>query len=155
VKNIFAVSHTEHRWRCSKPLPLSYILIQQVYQFVYRGSETQIIFNKTVLSNLRAQKLFKTSSFYFLFLFLCSFLRSNCRRSLFLTYVCFCAAIVEGPYFLLLFLRSFSHNNCRRSLLLIFTSVFAQQLQSSMGEIFLRFWGWVRRFRCVFFGIRV
>jgi len=33
----------------------------------------------------------------------------------------------------------------------IFTSVPVQQLPSSMGEVFLRFEGWVRRFGCAFF----
>jgi hypothetical protein len=33
-----------------------------------------------------------------------------------------------------------------------FTSVSAQQLPSSMGEVFLGFGGWVRRFGCAFFG---
>jgi len=85
---------------------------------VCRGPETQITFNKTVPPNSRAQKLFKTSSSYFLFLFL----------------------------------RPFSHNNCRRSLLLIFifTSVFAQQLPSTMGEVFFGFGGRVRRFGFIF-----
>jgi hypothetical protein len=36
-----------------------------------------------------------------------------------------------------------------------FTSVFVQQLPLSMGEVFLGFGGWVRRFGCVFFGLRV
>jgi hypothetical protein len=47
---------------------------------VCRGPETQITFNKTVPSNLRAQKLFRTSSSYFLLLLLRPFPRSNCRR---------------------------------------------------------------------------
>ncbi len=86
-----------------------------------QGPETQITFNKTVPPNLRAQKLFRTSSSYFLLL------------------------------------RPFPRNNCRRSLLLTFTftSVSAQQLPSSMGEVFLGFGGWVRRFGCAFFGLRV
>ncbi len=63
----------------------------------------------------------------------------------------------SGPYFLLLFLRSFPHSNCRRSLLLTFTFTFvsAQQLPSSMGEVFFGFGRWVRRFGCAFFGLRV
>jgi len=73
--------------------------------------------------NSRVQKLFKTSSFYFLLLFLRPFSRSNCRRSLLLT---------SYFYFYVRFLTSMS-----------------------MGEIFLRFGGWVRRFGCVFFGLRV
>ncbi len=36
-----------------------------------------------------------------------------------------------------------------------FTSVSAQQLPSLMGEVFLGFEGWVRRFGCAFFGLRV
>ncbi len=36
-----------------------------------------------------------------------------------------------------------------------FTFVSAQQLPSSMGEVFLGFGGWVRRFGCAFFGLRV
>jgi hypothetical protein len=97
------------------------IYINSVSLSVYRGSETQITFNKIVPPNLRAQKLFRTSRFYFLLL------------------------------------RSFSRNNCRRSLLLTFTftSVFTQQLSLSMEEIFLGFEGWVRRFGCAFFGLRV
>jgi ABC-type Fe3+-siderophore transport system permease subunit len=98
---------------------------------------------------------------YFLLLLLGPFPRSNCRRSLLLTftftfvsaqqlpevltsyfyfYIRFCVATTGGPYFLLLLLRPFSRSNCRRSLLLtfIFTSVSAQQLSlSSMGEVFL------------------
>ncbi len=31
----------------------------------------------------------------------------------------------------------------------------AQQLPSSMGEVFLGFGGWVKRFGCAFFGLRV
>ncbi len=58
----------------------SYILIQQVCQSVCRGPEAQITFNKTVPSNSRAQKLFRTLSSYFLLLLLCPFPRSNCRR---------------------------------------------------------------------------
>jgi hypothetical protein len=40
-------------------------------------------------------------------------------------------------------------------LLLTFMSVFAQRLPSSMGEVFFGFGGWVRRFGCPFFGLRV
>jgi len=47
---------------------------------VCQGPETQITFNKIVPPNFRAQKLFKTSSSYFLLLFLRPFPRSNCRR---------------------------------------------------------------------------
>ncbi len=36
-----------------------------------------------------------------------------------------------------------------------FTSIFAQQLPLSMGEVFLGFGRWVRRFGCVFFGLKV
>jgi len=60
------------------------------------GPETQISFNKIVLLNSRAQKLFKTSSSYFYF------------------DVRFRAATARGFYFLLLFLRPFSRTNCRR-----------------------------------------
>ncbi len=72
-------------------------------------------------------------------------------------YVRFRAATVGGPYFLLLLLCPFPRSNCRRSLLLTFTftSVSAQQLPSSMGEVFLGFGGWVRRFWCTFFVLRV
>jgi hypothetical protein len=72
-------------------------------------------------------------------------------------YVRFRAATAGGPYFLLLLLRPFPRSNCKRSLLLtfIFTSVSTQQLPSSMGEVFLGFGGWVRRFGCAFFGLRV
>ncbi len=91
--------------------------------FVYRGPKTQISFNKIVPPNSRAQKLFRTSNSYFLLLLLRPFSRSNCWRSLLLTFT--------------------------------FTSVFAQQLPSSMGEVFLGFGGWVRRFGCAFFGLRV
>jgi len=52
---------------------------------VYRGLETQIN-NKTVPPNSRAQKLFRTSSFYFLLLLLRPFPRSNYQRSLLLTF---------------------------------------------------------------------
>jgi hypothetical protein len=58
----------------------SYILIQislSVGLLISQGPETQITFNKTVPPNLRAQKLFKTSSSYFLLLR--PFSRSNCR----------------------------------------------------------------------------
>ncbi len=51
-----------------------------VSQSVSRGPETHTIFNKTVPLNSRAQKLFRTSSSYFLLLLLCPFPRSNCRR---------------------------------------------------------------------------
>jgi hypothetical protein len=34
-------------------------------------------------------------------------------------------------------------------------SVFVQLLPSSMGEVFLGFGRWVRRFGCAFFGLRV
>jgi len=91
--------------------------------FIYRGLETQISFNKIVPSNSRAQKLFRTSSSYFLLLLLRPFSRSNCQRSLLLTFT--------------------------------FTSVSAQQLPSSMGEVFLGFGRWVKRFGCAFFGLRV
>jgi hypothetical protein len=64
----------------------SYILIHLVCQSVCRGPETQITFNKTVPPNSRAQKLFRTSSSYFLLLLLRPFPRSNCRRSLLLTF---------------------------------------------------------------------
>ncbi len=152
---------------------------------VCRGPETQITCNKTIPPNSRAQKLFRTSSFYFYF------------------YVCFRAAtaVIDGggifgiwrvgegaqklfktssSYFLLLLLRLFPRNNCRRwwgrhfwdleggwggpktiqdlkflLLTFTFTSVFAQQLPLSMGEVFLGFGGWVRRFECAFFGLRV
>ncbi len=88
---------------------------------VCQGPETHITFNKIVPPNSRAQKLFRTSSSYFLLL------------------------------------RLFPCNNCQRSLLLtfIFTSIFVQQLPSLMGEVFLGFGGWVRRFGCAFFGPRV
>jgi hypothetical protein len=71
-------------------------------------------------------------------------------------YVCFHATIAGGPYFLLLLLRSFPRSNYQRSLLLIITFMFvsAQQLSSSMGEVFLGFGGWVRIFGCAFFGLR-
>ncbi len=102
---------------------LIYEFSKSVCLFVCRGLETQITFNKIVPPNSKAQKLFRTSS----------------------------------SYFLLLLLRPFSRSNCRRSLLLTFTfmSVSAQQLPSSMGEVFLGFGGWVRRFGCVFFGLKV
>ncbi len=51
-----------------------------------RGPETHITFNKIIPLNSRAQKLFRTSSSYFLLLLLHPFLRSNCRRSLLLTF---------------------------------------------------------------------
>jgi len=78
--------------------------------------------------------------------------RLQILTSYFYFYVRFRATIAGGPYFLLLFLRQFSHSNCRRSLLLTFTSVSAQQLPSSMGEVFLGFGRWVRRFGCTFLG---
>ncbi len=128
-------------------------------QFVCRGPETHITFNKTVPLTSRAQKLFKTVNSYFLLLLLRPFPRSNCRRSLLFTftftsvsaqqlpevlisyfyfYVCFRAAIVGGPYFLFLLLRSFPRNNCRRSLFLTFTltSVFTQQLSEVLTSYF-------------------
>jgi hypothetical protein len=51
-----------------------------VCPFVCWGLETQITFNKIVPPNSRAQKLFKTSSSYFLFLLLRLFPRNNCHR---------------------------------------------------------------------------
>ncbi len=59
---------------------------QSVYLSVYRGPETHITFNKTVTSNSRAQKLFRTLSSYLLLLLLCPFPRNNCWRSLLLTF---------------------------------------------------------------------
>ncbi len=100
-----------------------YSFSKSVSLSVCRGLETQITFNKTIPPNSRAQKLSRTSSSYFLLLLLCPFPRSNCQRSLLLTF--------------------------------IFTSVSAQQLSSSMGEVFLGFGGWVRRFGCAFLGLRV
>ncbi len=86
-----------------------------------------------------------------------NYLGPRVLTSYFYFYVHFRAATARGPYFLLLLLRPFSRSNCGRSLLLTFTFtfVFAQQLLSSMGEVFLGFGGWVRRFGCVFFGLRV
>jgi hypothetical protein len=49
-------------------------------EFGCHDLETQFTFNKIVPPNSRAQKLFKTSSFYFLLLFLHPFSRNNCRR---------------------------------------------------------------------------
>jgi hypothetical protein len=77
---------------------------KSVYLSVCRGPETHITFNKIVPPNSKVQKLFRTSNFYFLLLLLRPFPRSNCRRSLLLTFT--------------------------------FTSVSAQQLSSSMGEVF-------------------
>jgi hypothetical protein len=54
--------------------------IHLVCPSICRGLETQIIFNKTVSPNSRAQKLFKTSSSYFLLLLLHPFPHSNCRH---------------------------------------------------------------------------
>ncbi len=138
---------------------------------VCRGLETQITFNKTVPPNSRAQKLFRTSSSYFLLLLLRSFPHSNCRRSLLLTftftfvsaqqlpevltsyfyfYVRFRPATAGGLYFLLLLLRPFLRSNCRRSLLLTFTftSVSAQQLP----EVFTSYFYFYIRFRAATVG---
>jgi len=118
---------------------------------ICRGPETHITFNKTIPSNSRAQKLFRTSSSYFLLLLLRPFPCSNCRRSLLLTftsvftqqlskvltsyfYVRFRATTVGGAYFLLL--RPFPRSNCQRSLLLTFTSVFTQQLSKVLTSYF-------------------
>jgi hypothetical protein len=49
-----------------------------LWTHVRRGPETHITFNKIVPSNSRAQKLFRTSSSYFLLLLLRPFPRSNC-----------------------------------------------------------------------------
>jgi hypothetical protein len=62
------------------------LYINSVSLSVCQGPKTQIIFNKIVPPNSRAQKLFMTSSSYFLLLLLHPFSRSNCRRSLFLTF---------------------------------------------------------------------
>jgi hypothetical protein len=110
-------------WHIGKVFVCIILYITSLSLSVCQGVEIQITFNKTVPPNSRAQKLFRTSSFYFLLLFLSSFSRSNCQRSLFLIF--------------------------------IFTSIFAQQLSSSMGEVFLGFEGWVKRFGCPFFGLRI
>ncbi len=71
-------------------LPTQIIYINSVSQSlsvsVCRGPETHITFNKTVPPNLRAQKLFRASSSYFLLLLLRLFPRSNYRKSLLLTF---------------------------------------------------------------------
>jgi hypothetical protein len=66
--------HTKNRILYINSVSLS------VRQSVNRGPETQITFNKTIPPNSRAQKLLKTSSSYFLLLFLRLFSRSNRRR---------------------------------------------------------------------------
>jgi hypothetical protein len=69
-----AWSHTEHRWRCS------YILKYHIYQFTKSVSPSlEVLKPRSLLIKLflRAQKLFRTLSSYFLLLFLRPFLHSK------------------------------------------------------------------------------
>jgi hypothetical protein len=96
-----------------------------VCQSVCRGPETRITFNKIVPSNSRAQKLFRTSSSYFLLLLLHPFPCSNCRRRWGKYFWAFNKTVppnsraqklfkTSSSYFLLLLLRPFLRNNCHR-----------------------------------------